>query len=64
MKTILKSIFALAILIGMILIFLAASTLDHPGSIPITDGQILITIILGAGIAGTGALGYNSMGKE
>ena len=64
MKTILKSIFALAILIGMILIFLAVSTLDHPGSIPITDGQILITIILGAGIAGTGALGYNSMGKE
>ena len=64
MRTLLRPIFALAILIGMILIFLAASTLDHPGSIPISDGQILITIILGAGIAGAGALGYNTIGKE
>lgn len=45
---------------GAGLIACAASTLDHAGSIPLTDGQLFLAIIIGGALAAAGVAGLNS----
>lgn len=61
MKKLLQITFGVAILMGLLIIGCAASTLDHPGSIPISDAQILMTGIIGVVLSGIGAAGWQSL---
>ena len=61
MAKILKGVFATAIMIGFFMIMLVASTIDHQGSIPVSDGQLIITVIIGFLISVIGAAGFKSL---
>lgn len=63
MTRILKAAFATAALIGLIVGFLAVQSLEYPGALAFTEGQYYTLAIIGAAIAITGVLGFNSLNK-
>lgn len=56
-----KSFFGLCAVVGFFVLACAASTLDYPGSIPVSDGQLFITVILGAAMCIAGIGGMKSL---
>lgn len=57
----LKMFFGIWMAVGFFTIACVASTLDHPGSIPVTDGQLLLLAIIGAAMFAIGAAGFKSV---
>lgn len=61
MKMLLKGVFGFGMMVGFFVVACVASTLDHPGSIPVTDGQLLLLAIIGAAMFAIGAAGFKSV---
>lgn len=61
MKMFLKCVFGFAGFVGLFVLMCAFSTIDHPGSIPISDGQIFSLAIIGVSIVAVAALGWQSL---
>lgn len=59
-----KAFFGIGMAVGFFTIACVASTLDHPGSIPVTDGQLLVLGLIGSAIFVIGALGLRSLEGE
>lgn len=59
-----KVFFGIGMAAGFFTIACVASTLDHPGSIPVTDGQLLLLAIIGAAMFAIGAAGLKSVGGQ
>lgn len=64
MKTFLKAVFMVAGFVGLFVLMCAFSTVDHAGSIPISDGQLIITAIIGLSIVAVSVLGFNSLDQK
>lgn len=64
MKTLLKAVFTFAGFVGLFVLMCAFSTVDHAGTIPISDGQILMTAIMGVTIIAVAVLGFNSVDQK
>lgn len=60
----LKVFFGLGMAVGFFTIACVASTLDHPGSIPVTDGQLLLLAIIGAAMFAISAAGFKSVEEK
>lgn len=57
----LKAFFGLCAVVGFFVLACAASTLDYPGSIAVSDGQLFIAAILGAVMCFAGIGGMKSL---
>lgn len=64
MKTFLKAVFGFGFLIGLFVMMCAFSTIDYPGSIPISDGQIFSLAIIGVSIVAVSVLGWKSLEQK
>lgn len=60
----LKAFFGFGMAVGFFTIACVASTIDHPGSIPVTDGQLLLLGLIGSAIFVIGALGLKSVEEK
>lgn len=56
-----KAFFGFGMMVGFFVVACVASTIDHPGSIPVTDGQLLVLGLIGSAIFVIGALGLKSL---
>lgn len=57
----LKVFFGLCAVVGFFVLACAASTLDYPGSIAVSDGQLFIAAIVGAVMCFAGIGGMKSL---
>ena len=59
-----KIFFGFGMMVCFFVVACVASTIDHPGSIPVTDGQLLLLGLIGSAIFVIGALGLKSVEEE